>query len=103
MQVIEQRLLQVAFGVSGPLGGAGEFEDVRVADEVFDGFPGFLAVGAPDDGGLVRREAGAFVEERADVALKLADGPVALEALVLVEGAFERVVEADGFNELGPG
>ena len=47
--------------------------------------------------------AGALEEERTNLTLKLADGPVALETFVFVEGALERVVEADEFDELSPG
>ena len=91
LQVIEQRLFEFALGVFGPLGQAGEFEDVGIADEVGDGLlRGLLTSGAFEDGGFVFGQAGALVKEGADLALELADRPVALEALVFVEGAFER-------------
>ena len=53
---------------------------------------------AGDDGLLVFRQAGAFKEERADLALKLVFGPVSLETFVFVEGALQRVINADEFN-----
>ena len=56
-----------------------------------------------DDGVFVGREAGAFVEERTDLAVKLDLGPVALETFVFVEGAFQWVVQADQFEQMRPG
>ena len=60
-------------------------------------------MGAGNNGPLVFRETGALVKQRADLALELAHGPVALEAFVFIEGAFERVANADEFDELSPG
>ena len=53
LQVIQQGFLEFVLGVFRPFGQAGEFQDVRIADEVFDGLLRFLAAGAFDDGGLV--------------------------------------------------
>jgi hypothetical protein len=59
---------------------------------------GFLFPGFFNDGLLVGGEAGAFVEQGADLALELAEGSFRpdglLEAFVFVEGAFPRIVDA---------
>jgi hypothetical protein len=47
--------------------------------------------------------ASALIEERADLTLELALGPVPSEAFVFVEGAFPRVAEPDEFAEVAPG
>lgn len=62
----------------------------------------FLFSGAFDESFLVSGQAGAFKEQRADLALELADRPVSFEAFVFVEGAFPRVVESDQFDEFAP-
>ena len=49
-EMVEQRLFQIGLVVFRPLGQPGEFQDVRVPNEVFDGLGWFLAVSAGDDG-----------------------------------------------------
>jgi len=53
---------------------------------------------AGDNGAFVFGEPGALVEETADLALELAHGPRAEEALVFVERALPRIVEAEELN-----
>ena len=71
---------------------AGECKNVGITDEVGDGAGrvGGLLPGALDDGGFAGGEAGAFEEERTDLALELANGPVAFEAFVFVAGGVSK-------------
>ena len=69
-----------------PGGGVADagFLFVRAEDEVCDelrSFDGLLS-GVIDDGFFVRGKGGAVVEEGADLALELADGPVGFETFV---------------------
>ena len=57
---------------------------------------------AGDDGALVAGESGALVELRTDLALELTLRPAAKEALVFIESAFPRIVDAEEFDQLGP-
>ena len=98
----EQGRFEIALGVLRQRSQVGEFEDVGIADQVFDGFLRLLSAGALDDGSFVFGKTGALKEERTDLALKLAHGPVALETFVFVEGALERVGKADEFENLRP-
>ena len=84
-------------------GQSGEFQDVGITDEIGDGFLRLLGAGTLDDGRLVFGKPGALEEEGADLALELALGPVALEALVFVESPLERVVDPHQFDEVRPG
>lgn len=105
LEVVEQRLLQVGFEIMGFLGEPGEFEDVGGADEIGDdlGDIGRQPPAGVDDRRFVGGESGAFVEQRADLALELTLGPVALEAFVFAESALPRIVQPDKFCEVGPG
>lgn len=49
LQMIEQRRFEIALGVLGQFGEASEFENIGIADEVFDGFLRLLPPGAGDD------------------------------------------------------
>lgn len=55
-----------------------------------------------DDGLFVGGKPGALVEQGADLALELTDGPTAFEAFVFVEGPLPRVVDTKQFNQMGP-
>ena len=94
----------VGFEVAGLVGQAGELEHVGVADKVGDlaGGIGGLLAGCFDDGVFVGGEAGAFVEEGADLALELAFGLVALETLILIESTLPRVFEGEQVDEMRP-
>jgi len=78
---------------------------IRIADEIFDGGGSVsgLLPRAGDDGTFVLGEAGALVEEAADLALELAHRPAAEQAFIFVERALPRIVEAEEFDEVGPG
>ena len=103
LEMVQERGFDIALGVFGAFAQAGEFKHVGIANQVFDGFLRLLRAGAFDDGSFVFGKPGALKQQRADLALQLAHGPVALETFVLVERAFERVVNADQFDELSPG
>ncbi len=94
LQVIQQGFFQLVLGVVRQFREAGEFEDVGIADEVFDGLLGLLTAGAFDDSGFVGGEAGALKEQGTDLALQLADRPVALQTFIFVESTFERIIQA---------
>ena len=104
LHVIEQRGLKIVFRVGRPVGETGEFEHIGIANQVFDGRGrvGGLLARTSDDGAFVFGKAGALVEEAADLALKLALRPSAVEAFVFVEGSLPRVVDADELDDLGP-
>lgn len=104
LQVVEQGGLEVALEVVGLFCEADELQHVGVADEIGDlrgRFDGLLA-GVLDDGLLIGGEAGALVEQGADLPLELADGPAALEAFVLVKCALPRVVEPQKLQKVCP-
>lgn len=105
LHVIEERGFEIVLRVGGPVGEAGEFEDVGIADEIFDGRGRFggLFPRAGDDGAFVFGEAGALVELRTDLPLELANGPGAEEAFVFVECALPRIVEAEDIDQVRPG
>jgi hypothetical protein len=103
LKVIQQRRLEFVFGVFGQRGQASEFQHVRIANQVFDGLLRLLSSGASNHGCFIGRESRSLEEERTDLSLQLAHRPIAFETFIFVEGAFERVVDADEFNELGPG
>ena len=88
-----------------PFGKPGELQDVSIAKEFGDGGWSVGSLGATtfDDGFFVRREAGAFVEKRANLTFELANGPVVAKALVFEECALPRIVDADEFDEMCPG
>ncbi len=104
LHVVEQRGFEIAFRVGGTVRESGEFEDIRIADEVLDGRGrlGGLFARAGDDRAFVLGESGALVEEAADLALELAHGPRAKETFVFVEGALPGIVEAEEFDEVRP-
>ena len=63
LQVVEQGRFEIALGVLRQLGEAGEFEDVGIADQVFDGFLRLLSAGAFDDGGFISGKTGPLKKE----------------------------------------
>lgn len=92
---------EVAFEITGLFGEADEFEHVRITDEIEDARRGFasLLAGVVDGGLFIRRKSGALVEQRADLSLKLALGPVGFEAFVLVEGTLPGIVDPDELQQ----
>ena len=104
VRMIEQCSLEVGFEVAWLFGEAGEFQHVGIANEVGDRAGHFrrLLASAIDDRSLVGGKTGALEEERADLALELAHGPVTLQALVFVEGAFPGIVDREEVDQVGP-
>jgi len=102
LEMIQQRPLQLALRVFRQRGQSGKLQHVRIADEIGDLLRRLLAPRAFDHGFLVGGQAGALIEEAADLPLELADGPVALEALVLEESSLPWVGDGDEFDEFGP-
>ena len=102
LQVIQEDGFKLLFGIVRKFGETGELKDVRVAEHVGDGLLRLLLSGTFDDGFFVFGEAGALVEEGADLPLQLADGPVAAEDFVFVESPLPRVLQADEFLHLRP-
>ena len=52
---------------------------------------------------LVLRQAGALEIQSGDLAFQFANGPVAADAFDFIEGALERVVDCEQFDEMGEG
>ena len=94
---------EIEFRVFRPIGEASEFENVGITQDIGDALPGLLRPGALDDGSFVGGKSGAFVEQRADLPLKLADRPPSIQAFVFVEGPLPRIVEPDEFLKVSPG
>src|SRR2546422_1028510 len=65
LQMVEQGFFQITLGEFREFSEAGEFEDVRITDEILDGFLRLLPVSAADDSLLVFRQPGALVKQRA--------------------------------------
>ncbi len=105
LEMVEECGLEIAFEIVWFFGQPGEFENVRVANQVGDLARHFerLRAGVFDDGFLVGGKSGTLVEERADLALELTDGPISLETFVFVESAFPRIFQADELDQVGPG
>ena len=57
---------------------------------------------ALDDRFFSGGETGPLIEQTADLALQLADGPLSLQAFVFVECPLPRVIETDEFLKLAP-
>ena len=102
LQVIEERGFKIRLDVLRPLSQAGEFQHIRIANEIVDGLLRLLPASTFDDRLLVGRETGAFIKQAADLTLELTDGPIALEAFILEEGPFPRIVDREEFLELRP-
>lgn len=103
LKAIQQGVFEVGLGHDIAGTQAEEFEDVGIADDV--GGLGRLRCRVSHRGelGFVFREAAALVVEAGDLAAQLADGPVAPEALDLVEAALGGVGEVAEFREMGEG
>ena len=95
LQAIQQHGFEFLLGVVRPLGQPGELEDVGIAPQVRDRFPRRLSRHAREDTLLAGGKTRAFVEETADLALQLADGPVAVDALAFIERPLPRIVDAE--------
>ena len=103
LETVEQGVFEV--GLAHDIAGAEaeEFEDVGISDDL-GGQEGLgLGVGGGGESGFVLREAAALVVEAIDLAAQLADGPVAANALDLVEAALGVVGELDKLCEVREG
>ena len=103
LEVVEKDGFEIELGVFRALGKAGEFENVGIAQDIGNALPGLLCSSPPDDGFLIRREAGALVEQGAYLPLELADRPASLDTFAFVEGPLPRIVEPDEFLKMRPG
>ena len=102
LKMIKERTFKIGLQIFRTLREAGKLKHVRITDEIGNGLLRRLFPGAIDDRALVGREARAFVKQASDLTLELADGPIALQAFVLVESALPWVVQLDEFLQFGP-
>lgn len=103
LQSFEQGIFQIRFAHGVPRAETEKLEDVRIADDVcrLDGFRPGVSHGG--ERFLVPGKTTALIVETGDLAAKLADGPVAPNALDLVETPLGFVWEFLQFSEMGKG
>jgi hypothetical protein len=75
----------------------------RKANEIGKRLLWLLLPSPVNDGLLVEREPSAFVEQGADLALKLASGPIASEALDFIERPLPGINKPHQFLKMRPG
>ena len=100
LQVVDDGLLQIGFAVFRFFGQVQEFQHVGIAEDI-GGCQPFTAGMFTDDGGLVGAETGAFKEHAVHGALQVADRPVVADGLRFLEGALERAVGFQQFDNVG--
>jgi hypothetical protein len=104
LYVIEECRLQITFRIAGLFGETDEFKYIWIADQLgdLDAGSGCLPSCSFDDCLLVQGQPRALIEQGANLPLKLAFRPGALQAFVFVKCPFPRVLKPDEFNKVGP-
>ena len=100
LQMIKQGIFKALFQHYILRGKPKELENIWVPDDMVWRQRFCLFIDKPEQGILISRQAGAFIQQTADLPLKLPDRPVTGDAFNFVEKPFERIVKLYDFYKM---